>query len=93
MLLDAKKSHKKWVDELLKKFPMSEIQNKLHLLKGDPAVLIPEVAKREKVDLIVMGTVCRTGIPGFIISVITSYYVFLKYAKLWELRKNQQPTE
>jgi glycosyltransferase involved in cell wall biosynthesis len=32
------------------------------------------------------------GIPGFIISVITSYYVFLKYAKLWELRKNQQPT-
>ncbi len=67
LLLDAKKSHKKWVDELLKKFPMSEIQNKLHLLKGDPTVLIPEVAKREKVDLIVMGTVCRTGIPGFII--------------------------
>ena len=29
------------------------------------------------------------GTPGFIISVITSYYVFLKYAKLWELlRKN-----
>ena len=32
------------------------------------------------------------GMPGFIISVITSYYVFLKYAKLWELRKNQQTT-
>ena len=31
------------------------------------------------------------GIPGFIISVITSYYVFLKYAKLWELRRSQQP--
>jgi glycosyltransferase involved in cell wall biosynthesis len=31
--------------------------------------------------------------PGFIVSAITSYYVFLKYAKLWELRKNQRPTE
>ena len=28
------------------------------------------------------------GMPGLIISVITSYYVFLKYAKLWELQKN-----
>ena len=27
------------------------------------------------------------GMPGFIISVISSYYVFLKYAKLWELHK------
>ena len=25
--------------------------------------------------------------PGFIIAVLSSYYVFLKYAKLWELRK------
>jgi nucleotide-binding universal stress UspA family protein len=67
LLLDAKKSHKKWLDELLNKFPMSEIKHKLHLVKGDPAVLIPKVAKREKIDLIVMGTVCRTGLPGFII--------------------------
>ncbi len=27
------------------------------------------------------------GMPGFIIAVISSYYVFLKYAKLWELQK------
>ncbi len=26
------------------------------------------------------------GMPGFIISLISSYYVFLKYAKLWELQ-------
>ena len=26
------------------------------------------------------------GIPGFIISVLNSYYVFLKFAKLWELQ-------
>lgn len=29
------------------------------------------------------------GIQGLIISVLSSYYVFLKYAKLWELRKNK----
>jgi len=67
LLQDAKKFHKKWLDELLNKFPTSEIKHKVHLLKGDPAVLIPEVAKREKIDLIVLGTVCRTGLPGFII--------------------------
>ncbi len=28
----------------------------------------------------------RDGIPGFIIAVSTAYYVFLKYAKIWELK-------
>ena len=26
------------------------------------------------------------GMPGFIISVLSSYYTFLKYVKLWEIR-------
>lgn len=29
----------------------------------------------------------RDGIPGFIVSVMNAYYVFLKFAKLWELHK------
>jgi hypothetical protein len=29
------------------------------------------------------------GMPGFIISAISSSYVFLKYAKLWELQKGR----
>jgi glycosyltransferase involved in cell wall biosynthesis len=29
----------------------------------------------------------REGIPGFLISILSSYYVFLKYGKLWELWK------
>lgn len=28
----------------------------------------------------------REGLPGFIISALNSYYVFLKFAKLWELQ-------
>ena len=28
----------------------------------------------------------RDGVPGLIISAMNSYYVFLKFAKLWELQ-------
>ena len=28
----------------------------------------------------------RDGVAGFVISVMNSYYVFLKFAKLWELQ-------
>ncbi|MDO8446302.1 MAG: glycosyltransferase family 2 protein [Deltaproteobacteria bacterium] len=31
----------------------------------------------------------RDGLPGFIIAVSSAYYVFLKYAKLWELNSIQ----
>jgi glycosyltransferase involved in cell wall biosynthesis len=29
----------------------------------------------------------RRGLPGFIVSAATAYYVFMKYAKLWELER------
>ena len=29
------------------------------------------------------------GLPGFIVAVLGSYYVFLKYAKLWELQRTK----
>lgn len=40
---------------------------KLHLVKGDPSQEIPLMVEKYDIDLIVMGTVARTGIPGFII--------------------------
>ena len=30
----------------------------------------------------------RKGLPGFLVSVSTAYYVFMKYAKLWELERS-----
>ncbi len=56
---------------------MSEIMNTLgrdaleylkpqtHLPKGSPRNEVPVLAEKIKVDLVVMGTVARTGIPGF----------------------------
>lgn len=41
--------------------------NQVHLPKGDPIRAITDLVKDLEVDLLVMGTVCRTGIPGFII--------------------------
>ena len=29
----------------------------------------------------------RDGMPGFVIAVASAFYVFLKYAKLWERRE------
>jgi nucleotide-binding universal stress UspA family protein len=36
-----------------------------HLVKGYPRKKVPELAEKIKVDLVVMGTVARTGIAGF----------------------------
>ena len=35
----------------------------------------------------------RDGATGFIISALNSYYVFLKFAKLWELQRSAAPHE
>jgi|AZIJ01.1.fsa_nt_gi nucleotide-binding universal stress UspA family protein len=42
------------------------IQPRAHLLKGSARQQIPSLAQQLEADVIVMGTVARTGIPGFI---------------------------
>ncbi len=67
LLRDTRNSHKEWLDKLISKSRMGKTPYEVHMLKGDPAELIPKIAKRQKIDLIIMGTVCRTGLPGLII--------------------------
>lgn len=43
------------------------INPKTHLVKGKAAIEIPLMVQEYAIDLIVMGTVARTGIPGLII--------------------------
>lgn len=38
----------------------------LHHLRGDPAQVIPAFSRDQAIDVLVMGTLGRTGIPGFI---------------------------
>ena len=42
------------------------LKPQLHLIKGGPRIEIPALTKQIEADLVVMGTVARTGIPGFI---------------------------
>jgi nucleotide-binding universal stress UspA family protein len=42
------------------------VKPKTHVPKGRAGKVIPSFASKLKVDLIVMGTVARTGIPGLI---------------------------
>ena len=37
----------------------------LHVVKGPAQYVVPELARELAVDLVVMGTVARTGIDGF----------------------------
>jgi len=46
---------------------MNYVKLQTHLLKGGASKEIPALAKRIGADIVVMGTVARTGVPGFII--------------------------
>jgi universal stress protein E len=55
------------LDSLLARFPEQTDRRFTHLLKGPAAEVIAEFTKQTPVDLIIMGTVARTGIPGLLI--------------------------
>lgn len=55
------------MDNLLARFDLEGIDHHVHLIRGDAEEAIPEFAAGKRINLIVMGTVCRTGIAGFFI--------------------------
>ena len=38
----------------------------VHLVKGDPEIVIPQFVEKERIDLVVMGTVARSGVAGLV---------------------------
>lgn len=67
----TRQHHAQLLDTLIKKVDVKlgkdvadYIKPCLHMPKGAARKVIPELAKKLKVDCIVMGTVARTGIPG-----------------------------
>jgi len=61
---DLQNMHKDWLLELLKQCKVDIPENQIHLLKGEAGKVIQELAEELQVELIVMGTVARTGISG-----------------------------
>lgn len=45
---------------------LSEAANQVHLLRGEPQTEIPRFVREQQIDLVVMGTVARSGIEGLL---------------------------
>lgn len=65
-IADADKKHKVALEDLIKKANVSN-DIEIERLRGKADDVIPNYVEENKVNLIVMGTVARTGIPGFFI--------------------------
>ena len=53
--------------DFLAGFGVGLSQGLIHVVKGDPAVVIPRIVRKKEIDLVVMGTVARSGIAGLLI--------------------------
>lgn len=54
------------LSEMLKQDTMGYLKPQVHIIKGEAHKVIPNLAREKEADLVVMGTVARTGIPGLI---------------------------
>jgi universal stress protein E len=63
----TRKAHQQRFEEMMGKFNLTELKHQLHLVEGEAGVAIPQLAGREQVDLIVMGTLARSGLEGYFI--------------------------
>jgi len=67
IVADIEKKHRQWLEDLLELHDLDGIDIKVHLIKGDAGNVIPELVVKQRVEIVVMGTVARTGIAGFIV--------------------------
>jgi nucleotide-binding universal stress UspA family protein len=64
---DARDLHRRRLAEFLRPYPLQALKAQVYMLKGEPGHLIPELAVKLEVGLIVMGTVSRIGVAGLLI--------------------------
>lgn len=72
MLEEEATERRRWLKDLVKNYGTSTDTNSagtldlhLHVVKGPAQFVVSELARELAVDLVVMGTVARTGIDGF----------------------------
>ena len=58
-------TQEKNLNHLLQAYDLSSQHERVHLIKGSATESINKVASSIEADIIVMGTLGRTGIPGF----------------------------
>jgi nucleotide-binding universal stress UspA family protein len=60
-------AHQQRFDQFMCRFDLKTLKHQLHLVQGEVGTVIPQVADQQKIDLIVMGTLARTGLAGYFI--------------------------
>ncbi len=63
------------LNECLAPFDRKTANMHVHLLKGEPEILVPNLVRREQTGLLVMGTLARSGINGLLIGNIAEKIV------------------
>ena len=67
LVREAEATHSTRLNNLLQKYDLQDLNHRVHLLKGEAGRVIPELVEKKRADLIVMGTLSRTGVAGFLI--------------------------
>jgi len=67
MSFREKRRRKDLIESKIDTFDGFKYRPIVHILKGDPRKVIPKLAKDIDAGVVIMGTICRTGIPGLIV--------------------------
>jgi nucleotide-binding universal stress UspA family protein len=74
LLSEEEEIRRKWLTEIVDKYCLTKskeakdyLRPKLHLKKGNARDVVLNCASELAAELVVVGTVCRTGIPGLVI--------------------------
>jgi len=67
LVRDEKQRHKQWLEDAFTRNSLLPEQVHLHFHKGEAKELISAIVNDYEIDLLVMGTVGRIGIPGFFV--------------------------
>ena len=67
LIHDAERQVRHTLDQWEMKHLPADLPARIHLLRGNASTKIAEIAEQVSADLIVMGTVCRTGLAGMLV--------------------------
>ena len=67
LLSKNEQKHRKPIERLLEGYALNGLKHQIHVERGVPDVLLPQMVDEENIDLIGMGTVGRSGIAGLLI--------------------------
>jgi nucleotide-binding universal stress UspA family protein len=68
-------NHKEMFEEFLNRYSLSHLKHQVHFHRGDPAWLIPELAARHRINLVVMGSTYSLGLAGIFLGSVAEQVI------------------